>query len=1706
MKRFWISVTTEQFLLRSVEDSLYSELENLLDSEHSAIIVESGGILVAISGQCSKYWTFNPLTASKYDSFDSFQSMIRLILSQTSEDKINKIFRTKSTRECNSGAKSLVQMSEESRLEQPRFVIPLEELRAVQECKRKSRRNRSKKQKSEKNIPEAKTCDYHSPRSISESSVDFPHLDNSSIGDIGDRDVNIPVVNDRPVVDYEGFELEVQNIHLEHSEGEDSGYAECSTIGDHSRNMHQQQQQIEAEIQKRLQREMHFLRQQMELKLHAEKMRIEQELRQEMLQKQKIVPIPIAIQPNNCEEKQMASKTALELPPHQYEKTKGFADMSGEQYEIKMAALMFLLGYNYTEGFLLATNLKGAGAFDDIIFQYEGRGGSRGEKVKRICFIQLKHKQKDGVVVPRSELLSLQGGFSLRKLYGSFREVSGQFSMSREHKVFNGSLEESEFFLYTNAQIDRGSQNESFKECAVPDLRGEYNRVFSFNENSDFDVYTLFQDLSAYKLLLDDLCKLSETGNEFDNMIIKEKIKRYVEEHPNREIAPKLNRLKNKPSKKEFEKLLKEIADLGDVSTYKQFLSKLTVFSNQAGKADLDAIIEFEIKKACHTSPLQTKAIAKEMFEELQEWRRTSNDYLNENAPFWNKILQKRINKISELNELSEWKEMQKLDLKFSDTAIENIMFSIKNNTITNIVTDGNSTFTMIKVAEALKSLKITALILSLKDFMVYRSDVLSICPSRWCSTLVIEVSRELELDFEKFRNIFTDGTLSTCSFKVVIISSNTMSVNLGETQTSFSDSTSFKDLDSPTQNNILDRTVLFQDYEVPLRSLMISQDSLTSLLNSDNLLQLLINEETMVLGQNLTDRTSIYVPRTLECKIVINQNILSQSEVTDIIAVCGLSKEKLNTLLHSKEGIGRFLHHAYYSNWFYQGPDDCKFVALEAEDLGIKKGFKELCKRFPTKNIHCLKFEDGFLTWLDSKGDSEFICKHIDAVKSGASCDQLTEYVTEKKLTSCSPNNVNEINDRVVLISAEPGMGKSTLLSHLALETKRTDPSLWIFRINLNDYSNFLCENKAFVDGDVECAVEFLISAAGLNKSQHSDLEKGLLKHFLLRLERAIVLLDGFDEISPTHAKTTVALIRTLCKTKIVKLWVTSRPVMKEYLQNELKLIAFKLQPFSEKDQEDFLRLFWKSRIEYIDETLLETFIKEFIDVTKKTLKDKNMPGIPLHTVMLAEAYEKCLVNFHSEEKFDFPEKLDLLELYDTFVEKKFQIYCKEKNKMDITKAGVNDDIENLRENFMNNHMISALKVFLTSEELNSVQGSETKKNSDAFIERIRSGKEKTGIVVQVSGGIPQFVHRTFAEYFVSKWLAQNYIHNKTLLIRVLFMESYDVISNIFNHILARGFDLHVAVLNHDVKAIQKMLQTDECSVNCVDRGGRTALHLAAAEYNRGGNVTSDFSRIGIIAELLISSGVKCDSVDGVLGWTALRYADMAGASWGLIERLLGTDGSNPDDLENTKLRLADGNFKDKLLCEIVEHGYVKLAEFILINGASVNHTLTSKKFKFDRYTLLHGAARYGRLTLVAFLIKHGADVLARDRWGATALHRAAQYNQLEVVQYLLEIISIARNWLIQRLGSRASPQKDIVNIADEDGDTPLHHAARGGALDVVRYLVQQKLTNVNACNSDGETAFVVAERSLLRNGGDTAEAVVRYMTSVLEHHNDIS
>ncbi|XP_028165518.1 uncharacterized protein LOC114356505 [Ostrinia furnacalis] len=163
------------------------------------------------------------------------------------------------------------------------------------------------------------------------------------------------------------------------------------------------------------------------------------------------------------------------------------------------------------------------------------------------------------------------------------------------------------------------------------------------------------------------------------------------------------------------------------------------------------------------------------------------------------------------------------------------------------------------------------------------------------------------------------------------------------------------------------------------------------------------------------------------------------------------------------------------------------------------------------------------------------------------------------------------DINENVVLIVAEPGMGKSVLMNQLAIQTKEiehefSDLSSWILYVNLNDYSsdfskwpndniskeeaiificktaiNKLCTNNGAQNIGTRTNVKnaFKIKVDAGNNVQVESFIKDPLVSFELRLfidylnrGNLIIIFDGFDEICPQYEKKVICLLKHLTRT----------------------------------------------------------------------------------------------------------------------------------------------------------------------------------------------------------------------------------------------------------------------------------------------------------------------------------------------------------------------------------------------------------------------------------------------------------------------------------------------------------------------------------------------------------------------------------------------
>ena len=209
-----------------------------------------------------------------------------------------------------------------------------------------------------------------------------------------------------------------------------------------------------------------------------------------------------------------------------------------------------------------------------------------------------------------------------------------------------------------------------------------------------------------------------------------------------------------------------------------------------------------------------------------------------------------------------------------------------------------------------------------------------------------------------------------------------------------------------------------------------------------------------------------------------------------------------------------------------------------------------------------------------------------------------------------------------------------------------------------------------------------------------------------------------------------------------------------------------------------------------------------------------------------------------------------------------------------------------------------------------------------------------------------------------------------------------YIAISNgyvvIAEYLIDHGANIHApegwtawqqAPYSNSVEMI-KMLIAKGADVN---RGPWTALHSAVD----GGSTE--------IAELLIQSGASINVEENGM---PLSHLVLSMGEEDMVELFL--------------LKGADFAWKDQdgrvPLHFVVMNGYKKITKQLLSKGVTVD-----ERDDVYEFTALHYAARFGHKEIAEFLIAHGADIKAKDKWGYQPIHWAAYHDRPEIIELLI-------------------------------------------------------------------------------------------------------
>ena len=371
--------------------------------------------------------------------------------------------------------------------------------------------------------------------------------------------------------------------------------------------------------------------------------------------------------------------------------------------------------------------------------------------------------------------------------------------------------------------------------------------------------------------------------------------------------------------------------------------------------------------------------------------------------------------------------------------------------------------------------------------------------------------------------------------------------------------------------------------------------------------------------------------------------------------------------------------------------------------------------------------------------------------------------FINEKfsKAAMSFENFLNTTLDKnIVLIDGEAGMGKSTILTHAAMKLKEKFKHHWILRVDLHKKSEALKSESNQAD-----VVSLLIDHFGENKN---EFEKILMRDFL-DSGKIILMLDGVDEISPLLTDIFERIMVKFQAMTFKQIWLTTRPHLVADMQKKYKTTSWQMNMFERDTQINFLVKYWKSKLK--DESFgevddkLKSFATSLAEFMSQSTKDKlfQIIEIPLQAEMFADIFLDEVEKKLASEilKFEAPENFNMLWLYDKFMRRKIKIINSEKGEL-VQEKKAENELQAIH--YLEDHEKLAIQLLFPNKSpdishLNQINNDDdfSQLNIDEELLEIKISNDDLqlyGIVNVDSNQRRYFSHRTFAEYFASRFI----------------------------------------------------------------------------------------------------------------------------------------------------------------------------------------------------------------------------------------------------------------------------------------------------------------------------------------------------------------
>ncbi|XP_070503089.1 uncharacterized protein [Chironomus tepperi] len=326
----------------------------------------------------------------------------------------------------------------------------------------------------------------------------------------------------------------------------------------------------------------------------------------------------------------------------------------------------------------------------------------------------------------------------------------------------------------------------------------------------------------------------------------------------------------------------------------------------------------------------------------------------------------------------------------------------------------------------------------------------------------------------------------------------------------------------------------------------------------------------------------------------------------------------------------------------------------------------------------------------------------------------------------------------KIFILSAEAGTDKTVIFSQYTIRIKTKFPTRWVSYIDLKDHKELYKAVETF--DDVKDMLEMNFGLSDNNKFEKEIFEE------LFKSGNAIILWNGFDEISPEFSEAVLKILSIIKDNTENIQFICTRPLYTDKLRDKFNTRAYTVIPFTSDEQINYITKFLIAN--KVDESKIPDYVLKVKSIVNST-KSKEGFDTPLLLGMIAELVSTDVKIYETG---------NLYELYSKFIEKEVKIWQENSPfAKDIINTLVTSgfSFKNLHQKYAMKHELQSTKYYNKFAYFNALKLKIMRQKAPKGL--TNDEVSRIGILFINGPKTFKFAHRTFAEFFVAQYFIEN-------------------------------------------------------------------------------------------------------------------------------------------------------------------------------------------------------------------------------------------------------------------------------------------------------------------------------------------------------------